>query len=112
MYAATDPKVEKLNLPLNPESQQATKNLLGAQEMLEALKKRMAVEPALAGLVVPLTQIHEVSWRPLNSFVHGGLHPLNERTADSRCNWPRTSCSIRTECCIWRIGWWRDSARL
>ncbi|GAA4400234.1 DUF6988 family protein [Quisquiliibacterium transsilvanicum] len=76
MYAATDGQVEKLNLPISHESQQAAKNLPGAQEMLEALKKKMAAEPALAGLVVPLTQIHEVSWRPLNSFVHGGLHPL------------------------------------
>jgi len=76
MHAATDAQVDKLNLPLSPESQQAAKNLPGAQEMLEALKRKMAAEPALAGLVVPLTQIHEVSWRPLNSFVHGGLHPL------------------------------------
>lgn len=76
MYAATEAQVEKLNLPLSPDSQQAAKNLPGAQEMIEALKKKMTAEPALIGLVVPLTQIHEVSWRPLNSFVHGGLHPL------------------------------------
>ena len=79
-YAATDAQVYKLNVPISPESQQAAKNLPGAQEMLEALKKKLAAEPALAGLVLPLIQIHEISWRPMNSFVHGGLHPL-QRTA-------------------------------
>lgn len=76
MYAATDAQVDKLNLPLGPESEQAAKNLSGAQDMLTALKKRMEAEPALTGLVAPLNQIHEVSWRALNSFVHGGLHPV------------------------------------
>lgn len=80
IYAATDAQIERLNLPLSPESQQAAKNLPGAQDMLEALKKKLAAEPALVGFVVPLIQIHEVSWRPLNSFVHGGQHPL-QRTA-------------------------------
>lgn len=75
-HVATDLQIEKLNQPLGSESEQAAKNLPGAQDMLIGLKKRVVAEPGLNGLVVPLLQIHEVSWRAMNSYVHGGIHPL------------------------------------
>jgi hypothetical protein len=76
LYAATDEKVERLNRPLDPESEQAAKNLDGAEKMLDALKARAGLYPQLMGLVVPLDEIRAQHWRAMNSFVHGGIHPL------------------------------------
>lgn len=77
MYAATDAQVEKLLQPLGPESEQAAKNLPGAAEMLSRLERQMDAAPGLVGVVVPLRQIYDASWRAMNSFVHGGIHPMN-----------------------------------
>jgi hypothetical protein len=76
LYAASDEKVDKLNQPLDLASEQAAKNLDGPERMLEALKARAGVTPSLMGLVMPLDQIRTNHWRAMNSFVHGGIHPL------------------------------------
>lgn len=81
LYAANDEQVEKLNQPLTAEAVKSAANLPGAKDMLTALQRRLDQEPGLRGLVLPLTEIHTVSWRAMNSFVHGGLLPL-QRTSD------------------------------
>lgn len=76
VYAASNEKVDKLNRPLDPDSEQAAKNLDGLERMLDALKSRAGLNPQLMGLVIPLDQIREKQWKAMNSFVHGGIHPL------------------------------------
>lgn len=76
IYAATDTQIEKLNEPLGSKSEQSAKSLPGAKDILSALKKRTATDRGLKGLVDPLIQFHKVSWRALNSFMQGGLHPI------------------------------------
>ena len=76
MYAANDAQLERLNAPLTIAAEDAAKNLRGAQDMLSDLQKRTLAEQGLLPLVVPLVQIRDQSWRAMNSYVHGGIHPL------------------------------------
>jgi hypothetical protein len=75
-HVASPAQVERALQPLGLTAQQAAKNLPGAQEMLEELEKKLQVHPGIAGLVKPLLEIRAVSWRPMNSYVHAGIHPL------------------------------------
>lgn len=81
VYAASEEKIGKLNRPLDPDSEQAARNLDGAERMLAALKARAGFNPQLMGLVIPLDEIRENQWRAMNSFVHGGIHPLQRTDA-------------------------------
>lgn len=76
LYAASNEKIDKLNQPLALDSEQAAKNLDGPEKMLDALKARAGFNPQLIGLVIPLVEIRENQWKAMNSFVHGGIHPL------------------------------------
>lgn len=80
IYAASDAAIEKLSAPLTLEAEQAAKNLPSAKEMIEQIGKRVGqgVPAAAHGM---LTQFKDVSWNAMNSFVHGGIHPLR-RSAD------------------------------
>lgn len=80
-YAAPSEKVDRLNRPLDPDSEQAAKNLEGAERMLASLKARAGFNPAVMGLVIPLDEIRRNHWRAMNSFVHGGIHPLQRSEA-------------------------------
>lgn len=75
LHAATDLQVGKMTAPLSTESEQMAKNLPGAQEMLAALSGKAPI-----GLTKPLQEFQAVSWKALNSFVHGGIHPLRRVT--------------------------------
>ena len=81
VYAASNEKVDKLNRPLDLDSEQAAKNLDGPERMLDALKARAGFHPQLMGLVIPLDEIRENQWKAMNSFVHGGIHPLQRTEA-------------------------------
>ena len=76
LYAASSEKVDRLNRPLDPDSEQAAKNLDGPERMLDAIKARAGLNPQLMGLVIPLEEIRVNQWKAMNSFVHGGIHPL------------------------------------
>lgn len=76
LYAASNEKLDKLNRPLDLDSEQAAKNLDGPEKMLDALKAHAAFNQQLLGLVIPLVEIRENQWKAMNSFVHGGIHPL------------------------------------
>lgn len=71
LYAANPNQLEKLARALNLEAEQAAKNLPGYMEMLDAVSKH-----APAGLSAPLSEFNQYSRHALNSFVHGGIHPL------------------------------------
>ena len=71
LYAASDLQITKLDAPLDANSEQAANNLPGALEMLKALEAKAPV-----GLTQPLTEFRTVAMKGLNSFVHGGIHPL------------------------------------
>lgn len=75
IYAASDLAIAKLLAPLTVESERAAKNLPSASEMIEQIGKRVGQGvPAAAHQM--LVQFKDVSWHAMNSFVHGGIHPL------------------------------------
>jgi hypothetical protein len=77
-YAASDLAIDKLTAPLTPESEQAAKNLPSASEMIEQIGKRVGAHaPAAAHQM--LAHFKDVSWHAMNSFVHGGIHPLRRQ---------------------------------
>lgn len=79
-YAANDLAIEKLTAPLTPESELAAKNLPLAREMIDQIGKRVGPSaPAAAHQM--LMRFEDVSRHAMNSFVHGGIHPLR-RQAD------------------------------
>jgi hypothetical protein len=75
IYAASDTAVAKLLAPLTQESAQAAKNLPSVSEMMEQLGKRVGQGVPVAAHEM-LVQFKDVSWQAMNSFVHGGIHPL------------------------------------
>jgi len=80
IYAASESAIEKLSAPLTLEAEQAAKNLPSAKEMIEQIGKRVGHGvPAAAHQM--LAHFKDVSWNAMNSFVHGGIHPLR-RSAD------------------------------
>jgi len=76
MYAASEAHLEKLSVTLTVESGAKAKNAKGAEDMLKELEVLLLSTPTLRGLVLPLREIRNVSWTAMNSFVHGGLHPM------------------------------------
>lgn len=77
LYAASETQVEKVSVPLTRETAAAAKNIPGAHDMLEALEKKLAATPQLRGLVMPLREMRDQGWVPMNAFVHGGFHALS-----------------------------------
>jgi len=77
LYAATDGHIERISARLAPETEHSAKNLPQVQEMLDALAKvHVAQVPYSA-----LSEFKGSAWRALNSYTHGGIHPLS-RMAD------------------------------
>lgn len=73
LYAASETSITKLVAPLTPESEQAASNSLPAFSiMLSEIEKRGP--PAVHRL---LKEFKDYSWRPLNSFVHSGIHAVS-----------------------------------
>lgn len=72
LFAASPAQVEKLSHVLDLQSERAAKSLPGYLDMLEAVVKR-----APLGLSAPLVEFNQYSRHALNSFVHGGIHPLH-----------------------------------
>lgn len=80
LYAASDAAIDKLLAPLTLQNEQAAKNLPGASEMIEQIGKRVG-QGAPAAAHQMLSHFKDVTWHGMNSFVHGGIHPLR-RSAD------------------------------
>lgn len=76
MYAASELHMDKVSTTLTAASGARAKNAKGAEVMLKELEALLVDTPTLLGLVLPLREIRDVSWTAMNSFAHGGLHPL------------------------------------
>ena len=74
MYAASDTWVEKLSQPLTAETAESSRDALMLDKMLKALR---ATESAPPALLDQLDACRDVMWKALNSYSHGGFHPLS-----------------------------------
>jgi hypothetical protein len=71
LYAANELQLSKLTPQLDIESEHAANKLPGPADMLKALETKAPI-----GLIQPLNEFKTVAIKGLNSFVHGGIHPL------------------------------------
>lgn len=72
LYAASDSAISKLVAPLSQEAEQAASNSLPSfSTMMNEIEKK-----APAAAFRHLKEFKDYSWRPLNSFVHGGIHAV------------------------------------
>lgn len=71
-YRASDETLEKLEASLRTGPDQANASMPAALKMLNELDEVPLVTPA----VVSLREFQTYSWKPLNSYVHSGDHPL------------------------------------
>ena len=76
LHAASDNWVNKLAEPLTMESAKRANEGEGLAEMLKQLEANPA---APAGIVAQLREYKEVTWKAMNSYAHGGLHPLSRK---------------------------------
>jgi hypothetical protein len=76
LYCATPAERARAGGGLSAQGERRAQGLAGAKEMLQDLVKAATADARLAGLVLPLQEIHANSWKAMNSFVHAGLHPL------------------------------------
>ncbi|ENT7124563.1 hypothetical protein ACFZYT_004585 [Vibrio parahaemolyticus] len=75
LYAASDIAVSKLTAELNEENQRRANNLPMLSEMISQLEKK-----APKNAVDPILEFKEYSWKPLSSYVHGGLHAVDRHS--------------------------------
>ncbi len=75
LYAASDIAVSKLMAELTHESANRANNIPMLTEMLDKLNGK-APQVALDMLI----EFKEYSWKPLSSFVHGGIHAINRHS--------------------------------
>lgn len=73
LHAANDTWVEKLGEPLTVETARRANEAPMLAEMLKGLE---ASNTAPQGIVGQLKEYRDVTWKALNSYAHGGLHPL------------------------------------
>jgi len=74
-YAAPDLTVEMCSADLTTETEKTAQKLPMLSNMLEIMEGK-APQNALD----PLLEFKEYSWKPLNSFVHGGLHAIDRHS--------------------------------
>ncbi|MDH1242985.1 hypothetical protein VUS72_33030 [Pseudomonas aeruginosa] len=87
--------IEKLSALLTREAEQAAKNLPSAKGMIDQIGKRVGQDaPAAAHQ----TQVHfkGISWNTMNSFMHGGIHPLRRNADDFPVHLAWRCCATRT----------------
>nr|WP_321238744.1 hypothetical protein [uncultured Tolumonas sp.] len=73
LHAATDNWIERLTQSLSEESAKIGDKAPNLSEMLAALKKESSA-PQL--IVEQLYEYKDATWKALNSYTHGGMHPL------------------------------------
>jgi len=73
LHAASDTWIEKFGQPLTVESAKQANEGLGFAGMLKGLESSSM---APIGIVVQLREFKEATWKSLNSYTHGGIHPL------------------------------------
>ncbi|PKQ73931.1 hypothetical protein AOX56_21275 [Aeromonas sobria] len=75
LYAATDIDVLKLTSELTQETAHKANRLPMLSEMLDKLQGKAPQEP-----LNMLREFKEYSWRPLSSFIHGGIHAIDRHS--------------------------------
>ncbi|MBD2718759.1 hypothetical protein H6G99_07275 [Synechococcus sp. FACHB-909] len=82
LHCASEHEIRRLSTnSLTPETAQGAKNIPLAAQMLEDLEEI----PSLKNLMVALNEFKASAWRPLNSFVHAGLHAV----IHTKFGWPQ-----------------------
>ena len=77
LYSATDNQISRISPRLTTDAEQSAKNLPQVQDMLDSLAKAPNAKVPFDALL----EFKGSAWRALNSYTHGGIHPLN-RMAD------------------------------
>jgi hypothetical protein len=72
LYAATDSWTSKLMEELTQDSVRKANNLPLLSKMLEKLEGNAPTE-----LLNSILEFKEYSWKPLSSFIHGGIHAIH-----------------------------------
>lgn len=72
LYAASDNSISKLQSNLNAENAKWADRIPLLRELLVELE-----EKAPAQLLTPLHEFKEYSWKPLSSYIHGGVHAIS-----------------------------------
>lgn len=75
LYAASETALSKLTAELNEDSQKRANNLPMLSEMIIQLEKK-----APKNAIDPILEFKEYSWKPLSSYVHGGLHAIDRHS--------------------------------
>ncbi len=75
LYAASDEAISKLTAELNNVNSKRAEKLPGLSIMISKLEIK-----APDNAIKPLLKFKEYSWKPLNSYVHGGLHAVDRHT--------------------------------
>jgi len=74
-YVASDLSVEKFSANLNVETEKKAQKMPMLSEMLKKMEGK-----APKNALEPLLEFKEYSWKPLSSFVHGGIHAINRHS--------------------------------
>lgn len=74
-YAASDLAVEKLASELTVDTAKKAQKLPMLSEMLQKMEGKA---PTIA--LVPLLEFKEYSWKPLSSYIHGGIHVIDRHS--------------------------------
>lgn len=74
-YAASEKALSMLTAELSEDSQKRANNLPMLSEMISQLEKK-----APKNAIDPILEFKEYSWKPLSSYVHGGLHAIDRHS--------------------------------
>ncbi len=74
-YVASDLNVEKFSADLNIETEKKAQKMPMLSEMLKKMEGK-----APKNALEPLLEFKEYSWKPLSSFVHGGIHAISRHS--------------------------------
>lgn len=75
LYAASDEAVNKLQAELTHNSAKAADKVPTLAEMLAALSGKAPPQA-----IHPLLEFKDYSWKPLSSYIHGGIHAINRHS--------------------------------
>ena len=75
LWVAPEQAIDKVMAPLSMESEAAARDLPSVAQMLKELG-RQAGKTMPQGALTMLEGFKNASWGTMNSFVHGGIHPL------------------------------------
>lgn len=74
-HAATDLEVEKLTADLTDKAAKRAASMPNLTDMLQKLTSTAPIEAT-----APLEEFKKYSWKPLNSYVHGGIHAIDRHS--------------------------------